>query len=79
MAGLPGIFNDLRAKPTQIAVGLNSGTSYDGIDAALVEITGAGTQTRLKLLAFENFRFKPVDRQKIKELFSHIPYTQFFY
>jgi anhydro-N-acetylmuramic acid kinase len=70
MAGLPGIFNDLRAKPTQIAVGLNSGTSYDGIDAALVEITGAGAQTRLKLLAFENFRFKPVDRQKIKELFN---------
>jgi anhydro-N-acetylmuramic acid kinase len=65
-----GIFNDLRAKPTQIAIGLNSGTSYDGIDAALVELVGAGATTRVKVLAFENFRFESVDRQKIKELFD---------
>src|SRR2546421_12017722 len=35
-----------------ILIGLMSGTSADGIDAALVEISGAGRRTRVKLLHF---------------------------
>ena len=36
-----------------LAVGLMSGTSLDGIDAALCEISGQGQKTKLKLLEFE--------------------------
>ncbi len=34
-----------------------SGTSADGMDTALAELTGSGTSTRLKLLAFKTFPY----------------------
>lgn len=50
----------LRAKPVRHVVGLLSGTSADGVDAALVEIAGAGAATRARLVAFETTPF-PAD------------------
>ncbi len=38
-------------------IGLLSGTSTDGIDAALVEITGRGLRTRLRLLEFKTYAY----------------------
>lgn len=47
-----------------------SGTSGDGIDAALVEIRGAGRETRCKLIAFEALGFSAGTRERIFRLFS---------
>lgn len=47
-------------------VGMMSGTSVDGIDAALVEI---GEGSAVKLLAFENSPFPPAVREQIFALF----------
>ncbi len=41
----------------RLVVGLMSGTSADGVDAALVEIEGNSLDTRVKLLAFETLPY----------------------
>lgn len=51
------LLQKLQRKKNKLVVGLMSGTSVDGIDAALVRITGSGTGTRLKLIAFETYPF----------------------
>ena len=40
-------------------IGLMSGTSADGVDAALVDIQTDGTRPALRLLAFESFPYPP--------------------
>ena len=45
-----------------------SGTSVDGIDAAIVEITGHGLETTVNLIAFETFPFPPDVPQRILAL-----------
>lgn len=50
-------FSTLQRKQSKLAVGLISGTSADGIDAALVRIRGNGTATRIKLLAYETYPY----------------------
>lgn len=48
-----------------LAIGLMSGTSLDGMDAALVEITGFGTDTKVKLVAFCTYPYGPEFRQEL--------------
>ena len=45
-----------------------SGTSVDGIDAAVVEITGHSLETAVDLIAFETFPFPPDVPQRILAL-----------
>ncbi|GAA6769368.1 hypothetical protein AAGS39_01050 [Flavobacterium sp. CGRL2] len=40
-------------KETRRIIGLMSGTSLDGLDIALCEISGSGVDTEVKLIEFE--------------------------
>ncbi|WP_027724915.1 anhydro-N-acetylmuramic acid kinase AnmK [Tuberibacillus calidus] len=46
-------------------VGLMSGTSVDGIDAALTRIIGSGLTTKVEVLAFETYAFPSQIKRKI--------------
>ncbi|MGA9378225.1 MAG: anhydro-N-acetylmuramic acid kinase [Phormidium sp.] len=46
-------------------IGLISGTSVDGIDAALVEISGTELDLKIELLAGKTYPYPPVLREKI--------------
>jgi len=61
-------FIELVNKNKKCVIGLMSGTSVDGIDAAIVEITGHGLETAVDLLAFETFHFPPGVPQRILAL-----------
>jgi anhydro-N-acetylmuramic acid kinase len=49
-------------------VGLISGTSMDGIDAALVRISGPARQPRVRLLAFETYPYPDWTRKWLLEI-----------
>ena len=49
----------------RLAIGLMSGTSADGIDAALVEISGCSTDTRVRLMSFLTLPFSDAARARI--------------
>lgn len=61
---------DLARKDPRLVVGLISGTSADGIDAALVEIAGAGLDARLRLVAGLTVPFAPEDRDELFRMFD---------
>ena len=48
---------ELSKENKKVAVGLMSGTSLDGVDVALLEIEGNGTNTKLNLIGFLEFPF----------------------
>ena len=53
--------------------GLMSGTSADGIDAAVVELRGCGTDTRVRQLGFITLPFSDEARQKILQVAGGAP------
>lgn len=52
-------------KTSCIAIGLMSGTSADGIDAAAVELTGWGIETKMRQLGFVTIPFSDETRRRI--------------
>jgi anhydro-N-acetylmuramic acid kinase len=53
----------LQKKKSKLVVGLMSGTSADGIDAALVRVRGSGTSTRVEQVAFGSYKYPPGFRE----------------
>ena len=58
----------LRGVEPRRVVGLISGTSADGIDAALVELRGSGTSTEARLLDFRSRAYEPELRARVLAL-----------
>ena len=63
-------FYQLVQKPTKKVIGLMSGTSVDGVDAALVEIRGHGLDTQVELIGFHSHPFASPVRERIFDLFQ---------
>lgn len=61
---------EIASKPKRTIIGLMSGTSLDGLDIALCNITGAGTDTNIELAAFETCSYEPEFKAAIKSVFS---------
>jgi anhydro-N-acetylmuramic acid kinase len=55
-------------KPERLIIGLMSGTSADGIDAALVRISGSGRETKAAVEAFVTYPFPSALRQQILDM-----------
>lgn len=62
-------FNHVKNEP-RIIIGLMSGTSLDGIDAAIVRITGSGLQSQVELLHYYNTPYDASIREQLKALCS---------
>ena len=62
--------NDISKKESRKILGLMSGTSLDGLDMALCEISGHGKETQLKLLAFETYGYSEVFKNEVRSVFS---------
>ncbi len=63
-------FFDLLHKEKKLIIGLMSGTSADGVDVALVEVSGSGLTTEIELVAFGTFPYADEVRSRIFDLFS---------
>jgi anhydro-N-acetylmuramic acid kinase len=57
-------------KPTRKIIGLMSGTSMDGLDVALCEISGAGESTEVKLLQFDTVDYSEEIKTEIRKVFA---------
>lgn len=62
--------SDLQKKDTLRVIGLMSGTSADGMDAALTEISGFGLSTKVKMLSFVSVPYAEDVREEILRLAS---------
>lgn len=57
-------------KQKRLVVGMMSGTSVDGIDAALTEIDSSGGDASVRLVAFRTFEFPRELRRRVFRLFD---------
>ena len=57
-------------KPSRKIIGLMSGTSMDGLDVAFCEISGAGENTKVKLLNFDTVDYSEEVKTEIRKVFA---------
>lgn len=68
---MKSIIEEYRQKEKRLVIGLMSGTSADGVDAALVEIKGGFTDTGIKLLGFICYPYPEEFRKKLFKIFDY--------
>lgn len=64
------MLQEMRGKSVRRVIGMMSGTSVDGVDAAVVEIGGSLESPQVRLIAFENRPYPATIREQIFELFQ---------
>jgi anhydro-N-acetylmuramic acid kinase len=57
-------------KPSRRIIGLMSGTSLDGLDVALCEVSGAGEDTRVVVVHFETVSYSDDIKNEIRRVFA---------
>jgi anhydro-N-acetylmuramic acid kinase len=57
-------------KPSRHIIGLMSGTSMDGLDVALCELSGSGEETEVKLLNFDTVDYSEEIKTEIRKVFA---------
>ncbi len=57
-------------KPSRRIIGLMSGTSMDGLDVALCELSGSGEETKVKLLRFDTVDYSEEIKTEIRKVFA---------
>ncbi|GGF24654.1 anhydro-N-acetylmuramic acid kinase [Flavobacterium limi] len=62
--------HNIAQKQTRKIIGLMSGTSLDGLDIALCEISGAGENTAVKILEFETINYTDDIKTEIRKVFA---------
>lgn len=57
-------------KPSRTIIGLMSGTSLDGLDVALCEISGSGENTEVQLIQFDTVDYSEEVKSEIRSVFA---------
>lgn len=57
-------------KPSRTIIGLMSGTSLDGLDVALCEISGTGENTEVRLVQFDTVDYSEEIKTEIRNIFA---------
>ncbi len=64
------IVQRLRGKHVRLVLGLMSGTSADGVTAAVTEITGTGVDAEVRLIAHRTYPYPAAVRERLFTLFG---------